>query len=279
MDLPLPDEPKDAAAEAKRDKRRLGRAALGAFAFVALLWWIKLIEVWLGESFAGLGVRPGNPLGLVGIVSAPLLHGSLDHLVGNTLPMLLLTTLTFSVYPRSALRAVLLIWLLSGLGTWLFGRESTHIGASGLAHGLMFFLFTLGALRRDRPAVATAMIAFFMYGGMLLSVLPGDPAISWESHLFGAVSGVLAALIWRRRDPAPPRKRYSWEDEDEYEAILEDPWAIEQRAQFEPPRPEQVPVLWQRESEATRTGASDDADKVLPFRPRPTPPAERSGES
>lgn len=278
MDLPLPGEPGDAVAQAKRDRHRLGRAALGAFAFVALLWWIKLIEVWLDQSFAGLGVRPGSLLGLVGIASGPLLHGSLDHLVGNTLPMLLLGTLTFSVYPKSAARAVLLIWLLSGLGTWLFGRESTHIGASGLAHGLMFFLFTLGALRRDRPAVATAMIAFFMYGGMLLSVLPGDPAISWESHLFGAISGALAALLWSRRDPAPPRKRYSWEDEDESDAALEDPWAIEQRAQFEPPRPEQVPVLWQRDSDAPAKDAADRPGQVLPFRPRPSPPEEPPAE-
>ena len=179
--------------------------------------------------------------------------------------MLVLGTLTLAVYPRSALRVVALVWLLSGIGTWLFGRPSVHIGASGLAHGLMFYLFLMGLLRRDRAAVATAMIAFFMYGGMLLSVLPGDPSISWEAHLFGAVSGLLAALIWYRRDPAPPRKRYSWEDEDESLEPLEDGLAAQDRSVLEPDRPTDVPVLWQRDVPDER----DDArGQVLPFRPR-----------
>jgi len=268
MDIPVAAEPADPQAHAASERRRLLRAALASALFVALIWWIKLIETWLGQSLSGLGLRPGEWSGLIGIVSGPLLHGSPAHLVSNTLPMLILGTLTLAVYPRSAWRAVLLIWLLSGLGTWLFGRPSVHIGASGLAHGLMFFLFLLGVLRRDRPAVATAMIAFFMYGGMLLSVLPGDPAISWEAHLFGAISGVLAALIWRRRDPPVLRKRYSWEDEEEYEP-LEDALAAETRQMLEPQRPAEVPVLWQRQAADEPTTGG----QVLPFRPRPRPPA------
>lgn len=266
MDIPVPAEHADPAEQAARDRRRFLRAVLASAAFVALIWWIKMLEVWLGQSLSGLGVRPGELLGLVGILTGPLLHGSPAHLVANTLPMLVLATLTLAVYPCSALRAIVLIWLLSGLGTWLFGRPSVHIGASGLAHGLMFFLFVLGLLRRDRPAVATAMIAFFLYGGMLLSVLPGDPTISWEAHLFGALSGVIAALLWRRLDPAPPRKRYSWEDEDESIEPLEDELAAGERALYEPQRPPHVPVLWRRESPAD---APAPTGQVITFRPRP----------
>src|SRR5690606_21455703 len=117
---------------------------------------------------------------------------------------------------------------------------------SGLTHGLMFFLFLLGLLRRDRPAIAAAMIAFFLYGGMLLTILPGDPKISWEAHMSGAFCGVLAALLWFRRDPAPARKRYSWEDEDEGIDALEEALAAQERGMYEPPPPQDVPVLWVR---------------------------------
>lgn len=265
MDIPVPADAADPATQAALDRQRLLRAAFTSFVFVAVLWWIKLIEVWLEQSFAGLGLRPGAWSGLIGLVTAPLLHGSPAHLVSNSLPMLVLGTLTLAVYPRSAWRAIALIWLLSGLGTWLFGRPSVHIGASGLAHGLMFYLFLMGLLRRDRPAVATAMIAFFMYGGMLLSVLPGDPSISWEAHLFGAASGLLAAVLWRKRDPAVQRKRYSWEDEDDSLEPLLDPLAAEDRRLYEPDRPEQVPILRQPSPAA----AEPQTGQVLLFRPRP----------
>ncbi|HEY0501979.1 MAG TPA: rhomboid family intramembrane serine protease, partial [Lysobacter sp.] len=148
-------------------------------------------------------------------------------------------TLAGSVYPRATLRALPLIWLGSGLGAWLLGAPGTHhLGASGLTHGLMFLVFTLGLLRRDRPAIAAAMIAFFLYGGMLLTVLPREAGISWQAHLGGAVAGVLAAWLFRNRDPQLPRKRYSWEDEDDSIVPAHD--------ELEPPSPREVPVLWQR---------------------------------
>ncbi len=276
MQIPVPADAVDPSAHAALERARVGRAAMASFAFVALLWWIKLIEVWLDQSLSGLGLRPGDPLGLVGILTAPLLHGSPAHLISNTLPLLVLGTLALAVYPRSALRAVLLIWLLSGLGTWLFGRPSLHIGASGLAHGLMFYLFVQGLLRRDRPAVATSMIAFFMYGGMLLSVLPGDPSISWEAHLFGAISGVLASILWHGRDPAVLRKRYSWEDEDDSLAPLEDGLAAQDRSVLEPDRPRDVPILWRRDAAQAEV---DRRNNVLEFRPRPATGSSPPNES
>jgi membrane associated rhomboid family serine protease len=215
MDLPLPEAPPDPRAQARADRRRFWNAFLASAFFVVGLWWIKLLEGWLDQSLGGLGVRPGELSGLVGVVAAPLIHGSTAHLVHNSLPLLVLGTLLLAVYPRTAWRAVAFIWIVSGLGIWAFGRPSSHIGASGVSHGLMFLLLVLGTIRRDRPAVAAAMIAFFMYGGMLLSILPGDPQVSWEAHLFGALSGAVAGVLWRKRDPAPPRKRYSWEDEEE----------------------------------------------------------------
>ena len=269
MHIPLPEPSADPRAQARADRRRFWNAFLASAFFVVGLWWIKLLEGWLGQPLDGLGVRPGQVSGLIGVVFAPLIHGSTAHLVNNSLPLLILGTLVLAVYPRTAFRAIAFIWIVSGLGIWAVGRESTHIGASGVSHGLMFLLLMLGLIRRDRPAVAAAMIAFFMYGGMLLSVLPGDPQVSWEAHLFGALSGAVAGLLWRKRDPAPPRKRYSWEDEDESIEPLYSELQERDRGMFEPPPPQAVPVLCHRVTPPP--GAV-----ILRCRPRPSapPPAE-----
>ena len=219
MDLPLPD-PAAAALHARPLARRFRNAGLAGLAFVALLGWIKLIELWMGAPFEGLALRPRDPVGLIGILTGPLLHGSLSHLASNALPLLILGTLAGGLYPRATLRALPLIWIGSGIFTWCVGEAgSAHIGASGVAHGLMFLVFVLGVLRRDRQAIAAGMMAFFLYGGMLLTIFPREADISWESHLGGALAGMLAAILWRRRDAALPRKRYSWEDEPEEEPV------------------------------------------------------------
>ena len=255
MDLPF-DQPLDPRLQRQRDRHRLRRGLLGSGLFVVALWWILMIESALGASFRGLAVYPGEPSGLIGVLFAPLLHGSVEHLLANTLPLLVLGTLSLALYPRASLRAVLLIWLASGLGVWLIGRPSFHLGASGLGHGLMLFVFLMGLLRRDRASVAAAFIAFFLYGGMLVTVFPREAGVSWEYHLCGALAGGLAAMLWRRLDPLPPRKKYSWELEEEL-AELE---RQREADSFEPPRPGEVPVLWQRPAE-TR-------GQVLPFRRR-----------
>ena len=121
------------------------------------------------QAFA---IQPQVPAGLVGILTAPLLHGSVAHLASNALSVLILGTLAGTVFPRATLRALPVIWLGSGLGTWLIATQGYHLGASGVTHGLGFLVFTLGVLRRDRPSIAAAMIAFFFFGGMLMTVLP-----------------------------------------------------------------------------------------------------------
>ena len=109
----------------------------------------------------------------------------------------------------------MLVYIGSGIGVWLFARHSYHFGASGLTHGMMFFIFTTGILRADRLSIALSMIVFFLFGGMVWTIFPQEPGISYESHFFGAVCGVLAAFLFRDRDPRPPEKKYSWEDEDD----------------------------------------------------------------
>ena len=242
----------DPAAQAQHDRRRLWRAFNTALAFVAVL-----LACFAAQQFIDwrpFAVAPQTVSGLTGIIGAPLLHGSVKHLAANASALLILGTLAGSVYPRASLRALPLLWIGGGIGAWLLGEPgSHHLGASGLTHALMLMLLTLGLLRRDRAAIATGMIAVLFYGSMLLTVLPGEPGISWQSHLGGALAGVLAGILLRNADPRAARQRYSWEDEEE--AALADPLldeSLEQRAAAD------VPVLWHR--------AEEQRGVVLPFR-------------
>ncbi len=256
MHLPTPQSPADPRAQRSADLLRLRRAVQASAVFVALL--VVMFIAQGAIDWRAFAVAPGSTHGLVGVLAAPLLHGSLAHIAANAVSVLLLGTLAGGVYPRATLRALPLLWLGSGFGAWLLGDPgSHHLGASGLTHGLMFLVFVLGLLRRDRPAIAAGMIAFFLYGGMLLTVLPQEPGVSWQSHLGGALAGVLSAWLFRRSDPLAPRRKYSWDLEEEAEAEARQA----EQAQFEPPRPDEVPVLWQRQS--------DDARSVVLRFPRP----------
>ena len=242
----------DPAAQALHDRRRLWRAFNASLAFVALL--LACFAAQQQLDWRPYAVAPQSLPGLLGILGAPLLHGSLKHLAANATALLILGTLAGSVYPRATVRALPLLWIGGGIGAWWLGTPgSHHLGASGLTHALMLLLLTLGLLRRDRAAIATGMIAVLFYGSMLLTVLPGEAGISWQSHLGGALAGIGAGIALRNCDPRPQRQRYSWEIEEEQ--ALADPAldeSLEQRA------PGDVPVLWQRPAEQYGV--------VLPFR-------------
>ncbi len=233
----LPDESFTAEA-LKRDRRRLETALFWGAVFVGMLWLVALAEWTAGVRFGWLGLAPREAFGLVGVFGAPLVHGSLGHLMANSFPTFVLITLGMYAVPRATFKAVPLIWVLSGLLVWVFGRESIHIGASGVTHGLMSFLFVLGVLRRDRVAIAVAMVVFFLYGSMIYGFLPTEAGISFEYHGGGLVAGMVAAALYRKLDPAPPARLYSWEQEPEEEELAQydDP--------LEPPSPIEVKPIW-----------------------------------
>lgn len=217
MHLPTPDLP-DSPDQRRRDLARWRRAFN-----LSLLAVLALAAVHAAQGLfdlAAWAVRPGRVDGLVGVLTAPLLHGSVGHLASNAFGLLALGTVAGAQYPR-ALRGVLpLAWLGAGLAAWWLGDPgSHHLGASGLVNGLVFMLVALGLLRRDRPSIAAAMIALALFGGALLGVLPREPGISWQSHLGGAVAGAFGGWLLRAADPLPPRKRYSWEDEAEVDGM------------------------------------------------------------
>ena len=194
-------------------KVELKSIAKKVMAAIILVWLIKAIELLFAIDVSAFGVYPRDLTGIRGIVFAPMIHSSFEHLVSNTLALFILTTALFYQYPRAAKPVFFIIYLGSGLGVWLLAREAFHIGASGLTHGLMFFLFLIGVFRRDKPAMALAMMVFFLYGSMVWGILPTEERISFESHLFGALMGILCAIAFRNKDPKRPEKVYSWEQE------------------------------------------------------------------
>lgn len=181
--------------------------------FVALLWVIHAVQVMLGIDLGYLGLYPREIFGLRGIVTAPLLHGDWGHLLSNSVPLLMMGIMILFFYRRVAMGAFTMIYLLTGILVWIFGRPVFHIGASGLVYGFVAFVFWSGIFRRNLKSIVLSLIVVFYYGSMFLGILPGQEGISWESHLLGAVAGIIAAFWYKNTIEEDERPRtYSWEE-------------------------------------------------------------------
>jgi membrane associated rhomboid family serine protease len=202
-----------------------------SLAFVVVLWVVQFGATLAYVSLISYGVYPRRLSGLTGIVLAPLIHGYFSHLIANSQPVFLLGTAVLYGYPRSARIVIAFLYLGTGVGVWLSARETYHIGASGLATGMMFFVFVIGAIRWDRRAIVLSMLAFILYGSMVWGIFSSDPDVSFESHFFGALIGVTLAAALRIKDPAPVRKRYSWEDEEQQVMLVADGESAQEPAQ------------------------------------------------
>lgn len=179
--------------------------------FPVALWVVHLLSLMLNEDLSNLGLLPRNLLGLLGIVTAPLIHADFSHLISNTIPLIILGWIIFSFYPKVSYILFVFIYFFTGLFVWILARQVYHIGASGIVYGFVSFLFFSGIFRRDNKSIALALVITFLYGGLVWGMIPGLKGISWESHLFGAITGLIAAYLFRKIDP--PSKKYDWEDE------------------------------------------------------------------
>jgi membrane associated rhomboid family serine protease len=214
MQIATPDPTYTGSAQARANFRL---AAKMAFGFVILIWLIQLWNSGLDLGLERFGVRPRELAGLPGILLAPLLHGGFAHLIANSLPLLVLVTGMLHLYPNSAVCVLPAVYLGPGIVVWLFARGSVHVGASGLVYGFASYIFVAGVIRRDKRAIAAALLVWFLYGSLVWGILPIEPGVSWETHLAAALVGVVLAIALRRLD-IPPRTRYAWEDEqDEYQ--------------------------------------------------------------
>jgi membrane associated rhomboid family serine protease len=174
--------------------------------FIVLLWVIELFDSLSGHRLDDNGIRPLETDGLMGIVFAPLLHSNWQHLMANTVPALILGFLMTLAGLSRFIFATAIIWILGGLGTWLIGNvgapayggvhvETNHIGASGLIMGWLTFLIVFGFFTRNVWQIVVGVIVLFVYGSVLLGVLPGTLGVSWQGHLCGAIAGVFAAYL------------------------------------------------------------------------------------
>ena len=201
------------------DKKKLLLSIILPLGFVASLWVIKLSEIIFSLNFTRFGVLPGSILGLPGILFGPLIHANIKHLLSNSLPILLLGSGIIYFYKNSSYKVFLIIYLGTGILDWIFARKAYHIGASGLIYGFLSFLFFSGVIRRDTRAIALALLVTLLYGSLIWGILPLDNTVSWESHLFGSLLGILSAFLFKKTDP--PIK-YDWELEDDNENMNDD---------------------------------------------------------
>ena len=184
--------------------------------FLLLLFLIESAKSIFELNLTFLGILPRKIFGLVGIITAPLIHSNFEHLFANTFPLLVLGTAIIYFYPKSSKKTIPIIYFIPSLLVWFFARESYHIGASGIVYGLAAFIFFSGVIRKDRRAVTLTLLTIFLYSGIVVGLFPTKIGVSWESHLFGFLTGVLLAIIFRKNDPY---KKYDWEDEKATEDI------------------------------------------------------------
>lgn len=206
-------------ASDKAAKTRILNALVIPLGFVLLLWLVHLLQVTFDWKLYWLGIHPGKWEGLVGIVTTPFIHGGWKHLLNNSAPLLVLGWAMFYFYKPLAVKVTAFIQLFSGLWIWLSARESYHIGASGLVYGLLAFIFMSGILRREQKLIAISLLVTFLYGSMFWGVfpMPHKQDISWESHLMGAIAGILLAIHYRREGPQRPL--YQWEIDEMNEEV------------------------------------------------------------
>lgn len=196
-------------------RKKLLLSMLIPLAFVILLWLIKFLGSQFDTSFYYLGIYPQKVRGLTGIITSPFIHNDYEHLFNNTIPILVLGTAIFYFYSDIAFRIIGWSWLLTGLLVWIAGRDSWHIGASGIVYSLASFLFFSGILRKDLRLMALSLLVVFLYGSMVWGMFPLiDIHVSWESHMLGAGVGLILAILYRKQ--GPQRKLPEWYYEDEY---------------------------------------------------------------
>ncbi len=185
-------------------KSALLRQARLLLILIAVAWVIELVD-WVlpWGALDWYGIHPRSLIGLPGIVLAPFLHAGFGHLLANTIPFFILGWLVMVRGRQDFFTVMLTALLVSGLGVWLLGGSNTvHIGASGVVFGFLGYLLARGYFERSLAAIALAVAAVFLYGGMIWGVLPLQDGVSWLAHLFGLIGGVAAAYLLTRR-PRP----------------------------------------------------------------------------
>lgn len=169
------------------------RFVLGVFVLFSA---IEVINLFTGRLLAQLGNIPRYVPGLKGIILGPFIHGSLQHYFSNIIPLCIFSYLMLQYGTKRYVQTTAWIVVITGLLVWLFGRSATHIGVSGVVYGYFGFLVLAGFLSGKFKLIIISLLVGFFYGGLIFGILPSSPFVSWESHLFGFISGLAAAKLW-----------------------------------------------------------------------------------
>lgn len=203
--------------------------------FLAICWAVFLADYNWDLNFYLFGVNPRTISGLKGILFSPFIHGDFGHIINNSLPIFILSSMIFYFYKPIAWSSILWIYVISGIWLWVGGRNSDvipnyHFGASTLIYGFASFLFFSGVFRKHKQLMMVSAFVVFMYGSITHGIFPFDTRVSWEGHLFGAISGVLVAYNYRK--DGPQQIAYQWpEEEIDLEAIANQQLLEEQQAE------------------------------------------------
>jgi membrane associated rhomboid family serine protease len=189
--------------------------------FIILIWLIKIYESLLDVRFSEFGILPRTIDGLIGILTAPLIHGDFSHLIANSGPFFVLSSMIFYFYRPVSYQVFFSAYFITGIFVWIGSRFSYHIGASGVVYAMASFLFVSGIIRGNMRLFAISMLIIFLYGGMVWGILPIEKGISWESHLYGLVTGVILAFHFKKYGPQKPV--YDWQKEDDDEQDESEP--------------------------------------------------------
>ncbi len=173
-------------------------SAIAPLRLVFLMWLFFTVEHYLKMDLGFLGIYPLSIKGLIGIITAPMVHGNFNHLFSNTIPVLALGGTLYFFYPSVASRVFLHAYFFTNILVWIFGRPFYHIGASGLVYSLASFLVFYGFFHRNFKTVIISFVVVLVYGGLVFGVLPINQNISWESHLMGALVGIVSAFLFGR---------------------------------------------------------------------------------
>lgn len=173
-----------------------------SFIFILLFWILQIIQ-YLGLDLSGFGIYPRTLNGLLGIITAPFIHGDFQHLIANTVPFFILSCFLFFFYKKNAIPYLIFIWITAGLLTWIIGRQAYHIGASSIIYGLASFLFFGGIFSKKAKLIIPAIIVVAAYSSLVWGIFPGDFGVSWEGHLSGAIAGFIWAYITRKSLRSP----------------------------------------------------------------------------
>ncbi len=180
--------------------------------FLILIWIIHLVKE-IGDVELGMyfGLKPLSVPRISGIFTSPLIHGDWGHLIGNSLSFIGLGFFLFYFYRKIALKSFFLIYVMTGIGVWLFGKNAFHIGASGIIYGMVALLFWIGIFRRNVRSIAISLVVLTLYSGMFYGLLPKEK-ISYESHIIGAIAGIFAAYYYKDEIEEEEKKKIVVDD-------------------------------------------------------------------